>query len=197
VTAGDVHAVIPRRWATGPVTGDLLAERGLLRRGVVISPNPRAWKRRDGSVPGLEAMWLDKPRGGIPSDYYYLAATGPATPSVLSSDRCRPSHLQVIVDHKPALTGKKESPGDYAARASGTCGMGPHSTRWAYFVAAPGFGPVKNVGIPRSGLYFVFAVLHDGPQAQKTLHRMLSSARFGRTSVSGLTAAARRSGQLR
>ena len=44
------------------------------------------------------------------------------------------------------------------AQGKGTCNIHGTPTRWAYFVAAPGFGPVRRMGIPASGLYVVVAV---------------------------------------
>jgi hypothetical protein len=63
--------------------------------------------------------------------------------------------------------------------------------RWAYFVAAPGYGPVREVGIPSSGLYVVVAVMRDSPQAPHLLERLLKSTEFGGVSVPELIEAAR------
>jgi hypothetical protein len=63
--------------------------------------------------------------------------------------------------------------------------------RWAYFVAAPGYGPVREVGIPSSGLYVVVAVMRDSPQAPHLLGRLLKSTEFGGVSVPELIEAAR------
>ncbi len=76
------------------------------------------------------------------------------------------------------------------ARGEGVCLAGSRSTRWAYFVAAPGFGPVRGLGIPTSGLYVVVAVLPDSPRARGLLNKLLNSAEFGGASVSDLYAAA-------
>ena len=58
---------------------------------------------------------------------------------------CRALSEHVIVDHRPSFfTGEAGSAGDYVARGEGTCEVGGTLTRWAYFVAAPGFGPVRQ-----------------------------------------------------
>ncbi len=190
VSAGEVQALVPKQWTVAPIADDPL------REGVVASPNLNGWASMDGTVPGLEAMWVDVARVGIPFNYYYLAASGAAIPQVASSQTCRNAHLEVIVDHRPVFAGDTWSPSDYAVRGSGSCQSGGHHTRFAYFVAAPGFGPVRHVGIPTSGLYVVLAVVQDSPDAAKRLRTMLMSARFDATSVSQLIHAAKRS-QLR
>lgn len=191
VSAGKVQALVPKQWRVASIADDPL------REGVVASPNLDGWASMDGSVPGLEAMWVDVARVGIPFNYYYLAASGAAIPQVASSHGCRSAHLEVIVDHRPVFAGDGRSPSDYAVRGSGTCRGNGHHTRFAYFVAAPGYGPVRHVGIPSSGLYVVLAVVQDSPDAAKRLRTMLMSARFDTTSVSQLIHAAKRSSQLR
>ena len=64
------------------------------------------------------------------------------------------------------------------------------STRWAYFVAAPGYGPVHEVGIPASGLYVVVAVAPEGDRAASLLDRLIRHTSFGGSSVVDLVAAA-------
>jgi hypothetical protein len=193
VSWGRVHALVPKKWSAEPVAGE-----GVLSSGVVASPDVRRWNLMDGSVPGLEAAWVDLARGGIPTDYYYLAARGTAIPPVATAHTCRSHGPRVIVNHRPAFQNDIDSIGDYAVRGAGQCDtpdMRP--TRYAYFVAAPGFGPVREVGIPTSGLYVVVAVVRQSPEAGERLHTMLMSARFDRTSVAGLLKAAQRSNQLR
>ena len=193
VTAGQVHALVPKQWSTAS-----LDTQGTIREGVVASPNLERWDRMDGSVPGLEAAWVDVARGGIPSDFYYLAARGAAIPRITTSQTCRAGAVSVIVNHRPAQGDDPNSPGDYAAQGTGRCrAPDGRPTRYAYFVAAPGYGPVRKVGIPTSGLYVVVAVVQDNPDAAKKLHTMLMSARFAKTSVAGLVKAARLSAQLR
>ena len=102
------------------------------------------------------------------------------------------------MNHLPGFQHDVDSPGDYAVRGTGRCDTPDRTpTRYAYFVAAPGYGPVREVGIPTSGLYVVVAVVHQSPEAGERLHTMLTSARFDRTSVAGLMKAAHRSNQLR
>jgi hypothetical protein len=192
ISAGDVHALIPKRWTAQPLAQDAL------RQGVVASPHPELWARGYGSVPGLEVSWVDIGRAGIPTHYWYLAASGPAIPRLAESGRCTRSAHRVLLDHRPAFGTQRTSPSDYVVRASGHCDRkgDARDTRWAYFVAAPGFGPLRDIGLPTSGLYTVVAVVHDRPDADKRLRRMVMSARFGQTSVFNLIRAARGSQQL-
>ena len=190
VTEGPVHALVPDRWAEAPL-GD-----GTLREGLMASPNLERWRNLDGSVPGIEAEWVDVTRVGIPSDYFYVAAKWPVLPSLAASRTCRSSYERVIVDHGLAFNRLHERIGDFAARASGTCTHEGRVNRWAYFIAAPSFGPVRQVGLPNSGLYMVVAVMRDGPNAQRKLQRVLFGARFGKATVRDLMLAARESAQL-
>lgn len=185
VAAGPVRAMVPDRWQ--PVlAGD---EPG--GEGFFASPQPHGWARMDGSVEGMAATWVDGSRVGIPSDYYYLAANGPVLERLTDSRACRAEYRDVIVNHRPAyFRGQGDSPGDYVVRAEGTCTTGDISTRWAYFVAAPGYGPVRAVGIPSSGLYVVVAVLRDSHGARGKLQKLLRGARFGDAAVSDMIAAA-------
>ncbi len=187
VTAGPVRALIPDHWQP-----ELAGSAGGVQEGVIAAPNPRDWERSDAPVRGMAALWVDGARVGVPSDYYYLAATGPALDLLTGSADCSTTRNTVAVDHRPTFfSGPPDSPGDYVARGEGVCRAGPRSTRWAYFVAAPGFGPVRGLGIPTSGLYVVVAVLPDSPRARGLLNKLLNSAEFGGASVSDLYAAAR------
>jgi hypothetical protein len=56
-------------------------------------------------------------------------------------------------------------------------------------VAAPGYGPVRQVGLPTSGLYVVVAVV-SGRGSGRLLREMLESAEFGGTSISKIVRAA-------
>jgi hypothetical protein len=188
VTAGPVQAIVPDRWDSV-----LAGEGGGLHQGLMSSPRLDRWRRLDGSVQGMAAVWLDVARVGVPSDYYYLAASGPVLDSLTSREECRHDQHEILVDHRPDFVGPVDviaSPGDYVARGSGTCIHQGRSTRFAYVIAAPGFGPVRQVGIPNSGLYVVVAVVKSSPQAARELRQMLLSARFGDASVEDLLAAA-------
>jgi hypothetical protein len=190
VATGSVTALVPRKWEASTIESD-----GSLRQGLVASPNPRRWGQMDGTVPGLEVAWVDVTRVGIPSDLYYLAASGPAIPAMASSQGCRRQHHVVLLDHRP-FAGDPFSPGDYVERGSGTCHRAGRDTRWAYFVAAPGFGPLRQMGIPTSGLYLAVAVVPQSPNAEKRLQTMLRSAQYGGASVAQLMRAARMSSQV-
>jgi hypothetical protein len=193
VTVGPVQALVPHRWDSAPV----IAADSFQQEGLMASPRLEAWQRLDGSVQGMSAVWLDVGRVGIPTDYYYLAASGPVLQGLTAREGCERSYLRVIVDHRPTFAGTQGSPADFVARAGGTCTAEGGSTRWAYFIAAPGFGPVREMGIPTSGLYVVVAVIRESPDAARQLRNLLLTARFGNASVEQLIEAARASaGQL-
>jgi hypothetical protein len=146
----------------------------------------------DASAEGMTAVWVDAAAVGVPSDYYYLAATRPALGELISSSRCRSLHERVIVDHRPGfLSGVKSSPGDFVARGSGICRLHGTWMRWQYFVAAPGYGPVRRVGIPSSGLYVIVALLDVGRSPQGLLDRLMGAARFDGAGMRDFVAAAR------
>lgn len=187
VTAGPVRALIPDEWR--PI---LVGTEGGFQEGLIAAPHPKDWGRA-GTVEGMAAVWVDVARVGVPSDYYYLAATGSALARLTHSDDCRPTHNRVIVDHRPTyFAGPVGSPGDYVARGQGTCTVDGVPTRWAYFIAAPGYGPVREIGIPSSGLYVVVAVIPDSHHAPRMLDKLLGGAEFGGAGVADFIAAARR-----
>jgi hypothetical protein len=172
VTAGPVQALVPDGWRATAAWG--------ARAGFVASPRPGAWRHMDGSITGMAATWVDATEVGVPSDFYYLAATGPLLARLTRSAACRPESQQIFLDNEPAFShGHSRSDGDYMARGEGTCHVDGRPTRWAYFVAAPGFGPVRAVGIPQSGLYVVVAVMHDSRRAPALLDRLIAHTSFG------------------
>lgn len=186
VSAGPVSAVIPDDWRprlAGAVDDP--------RQGIVAGPRPGAWGGDRPPIEGLAAMWVDGAAVGVPSDYYYLAATGPALDVLTGSAECRATRQFVVIDHLPAFAnGSPGSPGDYVAHGEGTCMVGHRPTRWAYFVAAPGYGPVRRVGIPTSGLYVVVAVMPETPRAPFLLNRLLERTEFNGASVADMIRAA-------
>ncbi|MEA2555486.1 MAG: hypothetical protein QOI60_817 [Actinomycetota bacterium] len=185
IVSGSVTALVPRNWQTMPaptVDG--------IRGGFFASPHPRAWDRMDGSVAGMAATWVDATKVGVPSDYYYLAATGPLLDRLTDGGGCRAVHNQIFANHRPGFDGTRgPSPGDYIARADGRCSGAGASTRWASFVAAPGFGPAHEVGIPGSGLYVVVAVLRATEGAGSKLNHLVRHTAFGGTTVPELVGA--------
>jgi len=187
VSAGYVAAMIPDAWhpqlaGTSPDPG----------HGIVAAPTADAWQADRPPMEGLAAMWVDGTEVGVPSDYYYLAATGTALEIITGSKRCTAMRRRVIVDHSPAFAdGAPDSPGDFVARGNGTCTVRDELTRWAYFIAAPGYGPVREVGIPSSGLYVVVAVMPESPRAPFQLSRILERTEFDGASVAEMIAAAR------
>jgi hypothetical protein len=174
VSAFGVTAVVPDDWVVTPTDDAAYAY------GVTASPGPQA---KLGTVPmaqGLIATRVDATVVGAPSDLYYLAAKGPIFAQVHDQDRCRVTDEQVYADHAPsAITGHRTSPGDFVATATGTCARRDSATRWSYFVAAPGFGPVRERGIPGSGLYLIVVSTPEAPGASRTLARMIGRVRFG------------------
>lgn len=188
VLAGHVEALVPPGWEAVAT-----AEADQTRQGFVASPRPKAWGDLEGGATGLSATWIDATRVGVPSDYYYLAATGPVLSRLMASDRCRRLVQRVYVNNAPAFaSGRAHSPGDFIARGEGVCGRrGRGATRWAYFVAAPGLGPAREVGIPASGLYVVVALAPAGPEASGLLHHLLQHTRFGDASMGDFIRAVR------
>jgi hypothetical protein len=187
VTAGPVRALIPDSWRPKLAGGASDPERGF-----IASPHPADWARSRAPVEGMAAVWIDGARIGVPSDYYYLAAMGPAFDLLTHSPECTATRRRVFADHRPTFAnGPAGSPGDYVAVGEGRCTVHHTPTRWAYFVAAPGYGPVRRLGIPSSGLYVVVAVLRDSARAPALLNKLLLRTQFGGASVSELIRAAR------
>lgn len=182
VTAGQVQAIVPDEWHTQPATA-MNGSRG----GFVASPQPEAWMRMDGSIEGMSATWVDATAVGVPSDFYYLAATGPLFSHLTHSDSCVSERRLVYLNNRPTFELEHRKGGDYMAQGEGTCTSHGTSTRWAYFVAAPGFGPVRKMGIPASGLYVVVAVMPDSRHAEATLTRLIEHTSFGGSSVPEFT----------
>jgi len=185
VQAGQVEALIPADWDVRPLSAARYPQEGF-----VASPQLSQWEGEAGVVRGMEAFWVDITRLRIPSDYYYLVARGPAVSSLAANKNCHPTGQQVLVDHPPELTGRHFSPGDYVVSATGTCRTRGQPTRWAYIVAAPGFGPVREVGLRSSGLYVVLAVV-SGKRAGALLQQILQAARFGNVPITQIVAVAR------
>lgn len=187
VEAGGVTAMIPDRWHP-----QLFAGASDAQQGFIASPKPGDWVGGRAPIEGMAAMWVDGTRIGVPSDYYYLAATGPALDALTSSPQCNSTKHRTLVDHRPSFAdGLPNSPGDYVAIGEGVCQTSDATTRWAYFVAAPGYGPVRTVGIPSSGLYMIVAVMRDVPGAAAVLDTLVRGTQFGGDSVSDFIAAAR------
>ena len=190
VSDGPVRYLVPNHWTSAPLEVDGL------REGLMASPDLERWQQMDGTEPGVEAAWMKVSRVGVPSDFFYLAAKWPVLPRLVDSRNCTTAQQRVIVDHLPEVRAGGGGLGDFAATASGTCRVHGRVNRWAYFVAAPSFGPVRRVGLPDSGLYLVVAVVRDGERAARYLHRMVYGARFGQASVGDLVVAARRSARM-
>jgi hypothetical protein len=184
VQSGFVQAVIPNSWEARPLSSDRYPQQGF-----VAAPRLEDWQHGDGTVRGMEVFWIDVAKMRIPSDYYYLVARGPVLEALRANKACEYGQQEVYADHPPDLTGRRFSPSDYVASASGTCLVHGRHTRWAYLVAAPGFGPLRQVGIPTSGLYVVIAVV-SGSRSNVLLQEMVQSARFGDTPMTQIVNAA-------
>jgi hypothetical protein len=187
VIAGSVSALVPDGWNAVPVDPSGFHE------GFVASPGPLGPGATEPIRQGISATWVDATRVGIPSDLYYLAATGPLLSALQEAPGCRSSSHRVFADHVPAfINGDDSSVGDFMAEGEGICrAHGVAATRWSYFIAAPGFGPAGAVGIPGSGLYVVVAITRDSPQAHPLLTRLLSHVRFGATGIGDFQRAVR------
>jgi hypothetical protein len=184
IQSGYVQAVVPDTWEAEPLPRDRYPQEGF-----VAAPRLEDWQHGDGTVRGMEVFWIDVAKLRIPSDYYYMVARGPVFESLEGNKACVPGMQQVYVDHPPDLTGRRFSPGDYVASGTGTCAFQGQRTRWAYVVAAPGFGPLRQIGIPTSGLYVVLAVV-SGIRSDVLLKEMVQSARFGDTPMTQIVTAA-------
>jgi hypothetical protein len=161
------------------------------REGFVAAPRLTDWERQKGPVQGMEAFWVDIAENRIPSDYYYLAARGPALSPITENKACQQSSQRVVVDRPPDLTGRKFSPSDYVASGRATCRAGGRATHWAYVVAAPGFGPMRQVGIRTSGLYVVVVAVGGGA-SRRLLGKIIESTRFGDASIPQIVKAAQK-----
>jgi len=174
VSAYGVSAVVPHGWLVEPA-GD-----AAYSLGVAATPGPSATLHDVPVEQGLIATRVDATRIGAPSDLYYLAAKGPILSTVHHDAHCTVKEEQVYADHAPAaVTGRRTSPGDFVATATGTCARRHTEMRWSYFVAAPGFGPAREHGIPGSGLYLIVASTPAEPGAARTLAHMVRRVRFG------------------
>jgi len=187
VSADGVSALIPDGWVARPEDGTEPF------RGLTASPGPAVF---DPTLPrqGLIATRVEASDVGAPSDLYYLAAKGPLISRVSRARRCHVTERRIYADHRPAwLQGSRKSPGDFVASASGSCTRNGRTTRWSYFVAAPGFGPARERGIPGSGLYLIVAATPAAPGAGRTLAEMIGNVRFGQDTARDFVQAVRAS----
>jgi len=189
VTVGDVSGVMPDDWRARP------ADPGGFEQGFVASPPATGLRAR--VTEGMAAVWIDGTRVGVPSDYYYLAAKHAAVDRLTDTTGCRGIRRDVFANHRPSYAdGGVGSPGDFVAVGEGVCARTPEPTRFEYFVAAPGYGPMHRIGIPASGLYIVVAVVPDSPAADRVLNRLVYGTQFGSASLGDLIAAVKRARSL-
>jgi hypothetical protein len=97
----------------------------------------------------------------------------------------------VYLNRRPTFDLDRYSPGHFMAEGAGVCQRGAWATRYAYFVAAPGFGPVHEMGIPSSGLYVVVAVVPASRGARNLLEELIGRTRFGDDAIRDFVAIAR------
>jgi len=185
VRMGQVEELIPGTWEARALPPTRFA-----REGFVASPRVDDWERQAGTVLGTEAFWIDIAGANIPSDYFYLVAQGPALGTLATNRACHLTGQRVYLDHRPDFSGETFSVSDYVASGTGVCRARGRVVRWEYVVAAPGFGPMRQVGIPTSGLYVVIAA-SSGGQGRDMLRQMLAHTRFRNTSITQIVEAAR------
>jgi hypothetical protein len=179
VTSGSVTGLVPHGWQAITVDGVGL------HQGFVASRQPDTWLEERPTAAGIAATWIDATQVGVPSDLYYLPASGPLVWRFRDHRRCTASFQEVFADNVPTfMHGASDSTGDYVARGGGVCPTrdGP-TMRWSYFVVAPGFGPAGRIGIPGSGLYLVVAATRESPRASRILAALLDHVRFGRDGI--------------
>ena len=187
VSADGVSALIPDGWVARPADDEAPYQ------GLTASPGPAVFESAI-LRQGLIATRIDAADVGAPSDFYYLAAKGPVIAQVTRARGCHVTDQRVFADHRPAwLQGSRMSPGDFVASASGSCTRNGRTTRWSYFVAAPGFGPARERGIPGSGLYLIVAATPAAPGAERTLAEMIGNVRFGQDTARDFVQAVRAS----
>ena len=185
VTAGLVRGAVPKTWEA-----TLVDSASGIRGGFVASPRAGRWSDVDGSAVGMSATWVDATRVGVPSDFYYLAANGPLLSRLTTSANCRQQSHEVYLDRRPTFDPDRFSPGHFMTEGAGVCQRGARATRYAYFVAAPGFGPVHEMGIPSSGLYVVVAVVPAAKGARNLLEELIGRTRFGDDAIRDFVAVA-------
>jgi hypothetical protein len=183
VAAGGVTAYVPPGWEVRPIRhpgSDLV--------GLKASRDLERWVPNLGKGQGVTAYWVDATRVRVPSDYYVLAARGPALESLPGDQRCRSDGNNVVLGQGRS---HEALPSGFLATARGSCQTAVGGIRWAAFVAAPGFGPLREIGIPESGMYFALASIPQGPGDDRMLDRMLAGVSFGETNVSEFLQAAK------
>ena len=179
ISSDGVEAFVPPRWEYRPLSGMTVSP----QNGIVASGSSRAFDVR---APGLRAYWVDATQVRVPSDYYSLAARGPLMDRLSSVRHCRTESADVLIGR-----GHRFDPmAGYLATTTGRCETERGDTLWAAVVAAPGFGPVRQLGIPQSGLYFVQVSVRDGPGAEDRLGHLIEHVSFGGTPITEFPAAA-------
>jgi hypothetical protein len=183
VSSDGVEAFVPPRWEYRPLSQMTTSA----RKGIeALGGRARSSEPFDVRKPGLQAYWVDATQVRVPSDYYSLAARGPLMDSIAGLPNCRTETSDVLIGR-----GHRADPmSGYLATTSGRCDTEEVDTLWAAVVAAPGFGPVRDLGIPESGLYFVQVSVRDGPGAEDRLGHLIEHISFGGTPIAEFSTAA-------
>ena len=183
VSADGVEAFVPPGWEYRPLSQMAPSSRKGIEARVGRVPPSQPFDVRN---PGLQAYWVDATKVRVPSDYYSLAARGPLMDGLSGLPHCMTESADVLIGR-----GHRADPmAGYVATTSGRCHNGRVDTLWAAVVAAPGFGPVRDLGIPESGLYFVQVSVRDGPGAEDRLGHLIEHISFGGTPIVEFPAAA-------
>jgi hypothetical protein len=179
VSSHGVEALVPPKWEYRPLSG-MSAE---AQKGFEASSTNRPFDVR---VPGLQAFWVDATEIRVPSDYYSLAARGPLMDGLSEDPSCRTRSADAVIGGRDRFDPRT----GYVATASSRCRSRRGDTLSAAVVAAPGFGPARELGIPQSGLYFVQVSVRAGPGAEDRLGHLLRHVSFGGTPIMEFPAAA-------
>ena len=158
---------------------------GGAREGFFASPSPEAWSRMDGTTEGIAATWVDATVVGVPSDFYYLAATGPLFSQLLHSPECRAESSHVLLDNVPTFaSGVVGSPGDYMARGEGTCTVKDRRHPLGILRRRPRVRTRPATGDrPVRACMWWSRSCETARRPDRTLQRLIAQTRFGDTPI--------------
>ena len=137
------------RWVARPVRGGLGRRAGRVRRLAPargLEPDGRIDRRacrRPGST---------RPRSGCRRTSTTSRRRARSCRGSPTRTDCRAESQRVFLDNRPTFDLERQTrPATTWPSGEGTCNVHGPPTRWAYFVAAPGFGPVREDGDPGLG----------------------------------------------